>query len=324
MQDILQAITALAGVIAAGQQAAAAPPQPLPPPALPPALPPPPPQPPLPLPQLPAPAAEQPGDGAAALPLPAPSHLNAFPPARGNLDAALAFLRGSQVSHIPHSAVLQQNILSDGRLYLGDANYRSQSPPRQRGVFDNIAACLLPVSPSRAKKAPSTTDEFSDQLRSWIRGNTTLKADTDRHNAWSEYVGEAIKYAHDVGVDAALKYHMQTMRAAQTTPLPRYDPQLHGRRYAEAYFDCIQPVQLAKLAAKAATPRRTQRGASSPSRDSRKRPNPAAASTNTPTTGQIAQAGTLLCSVHGVGGHDSAHCRSLKRPKPSAAAAVSG
>ena len=230
----------------------------------------------------------------------------------------------ARLSQVCRRAPLQQNILSDGRLYLGDANYRSQSPPRQRGVFDNIAACLLPVSPSRAKKAPSTTDEFSDQLRSWIRGNTTLKADTDRHNAWSEYVGEVIKYAHDVGVDAALKYHMQTMRAAQTTPLPRYDPQLHGRRYAEAYFDCIQPVQLAKLAAKAATPRRTQRGASSPSRDSRKRPNPAAASTNTPTTGQIAQAGTLLCSVHGVGGHDSAHCRSLKRPKPSAAAAVSG
>ena len=247
-----------------------------------------------------------------APPLPEPSHLDAFPPARGNLDAALAFLRGSQVSHIPHSAVLQQNILSDGHLVLGDANYHNQSPPRQRGVFDNIPACMLPVSPSKAKKAPSTTEEFSDQLRSWIRGNTTLKADTDKHDAWSEYVGEAIKYAHDVGVDAALRYHMQTMRAAQTTPLPRYDPQLHGRRYAEAYFDCIQPVQLAKRAGKAATPRRAQRGASSPRRGTQKQPTPVATPATAPAAGQAAPAGTLLCSVHGVGSHDSAHCRSLK------------
>ena len=214
----------------------------------------------------------------------------------------------------PHSAPLQQNILSDGRVYVGDSAIRAQSPPRARGVFDNLPASMAPVSPSKAKKPPATMDEFSDQLRSWIRGNATLMTESAKYAAWSEYVAEAVKYAHDVGVEGALKYHLQSMKAAQATPVPRYDALRDGMRFAEAYFDCIQPLQLARTAHKAAP-----RG--SPRRPTRKRgaPDAAAASSPSPVAGQTPQAGALVCTVHGLGGHTTADCRTLKRPKPAAA-----
>jgi hypothetical protein len=157
-------------------------------------------------------------------------------------------------------------------------------------------------------------DEFSDQLRSWIRGNATLMTESAKYAAWSEYVAEAVKYAHDVGVEGALKYHLQSMKAAQATPVPRYDALRDGMRFAEAYFDCIQPLQLARTAHKA-----TPRG--SPRRPTRKRgaPAAAAAASPAPVAGQTPQVGTLVCTVHGLGGHTTANCRTLKRPKPAAA-----
>ena len=260
------------------------------------------------------------GDAAAPPPAP-PSHLNAFPPPLGgvNVGAALDFLRRSEVRNIPHSAVLQQNILSDGRVYMGDSALRSQSPPRPRSVFDNLPASVTPASPAKAKKAPTTVDELSEQLRSWVDNNTTLADDHALYKAWMAYVIDTVKHAHDAGVDRALQYHLLALKAAQRNP-PRYDPARDGPTYTTAFFHHIQPELIARrqVARKSTAAARKAPRSASPARAAYKRTAPTTAATSAPAAGQASQAGTLLCTQHGLGNHATADCRTLNNRRPAA------